>query len=236
MSQWNYSRLAIGIMDGLWRQWKCSENNNITIFARFLLKFLIVLKCFEFILTFSEFNDLTGPRSFSKSCRWVKWQNSRVKDWFQRDLESFKFCFSQFFWSRCHISRFYLLLVAKNSLSKHVRNLMIILNCIIYGLQVNSLKSFSNGYFFVFFCLILLGCQLLRFCLFGWDCSIDLLVRYIRSVFHSILWIVFQDSSCYVFLFRRHDFCYDHMTSQPLFVHSLMQFQLNCMCDVIFRS
>ena len=38
------------------------------------------------------------------------------------------------------------------------------------------------------------------------------------------------------FLFRRHDFCYDHMTSQPLFVHSFMQFQLNFMCDVIFRS
>ena len=38
------------------------------------------------------------------------------------------------------------------------------------------------------------------------------------------------------FLFRRHDFCYEHMTSQPLFVHSFMQFQLNCMCDVIFRS
>ena len=36
------------------------------------------------------------------------------------------------------------------------------------------------------------------------------------------------------FLFRRHDFCYDHMT--PLFVHSFMQFQLNCMCDVIFRT
>ena len=38
------------------------------------------------------------------------------------------------------------------------------------------------------------------------------------------------------FLFRRHDFCYDHMTSKPLFVHSFMQFQLNCMCGVIFRS
>ena len=32
--------------------------------------------------------------------------------------------------------------------------------------------------------------------------------------------------------FFRHDFCYDHMTSQPLFVHWFMQFQLNCMCDV----
>ena len=38
------------------------------------------------------------------------------------------------------------------------------------------------------------------------------------------------------FLFRRKDFFYDHMTSQPLFVHSFMQFQLNCVRDVIFRS
>ena len=52
----------------------------------------------------------------------------------------------------------------------------------------------------------------------------------------KILWIVRQDLSCYVFLLRRHDFCYDHMTSQPLFVHSFMQFQLSCMRDVIFRS
>ena len=41
----------------------------------------------------------------------------------------------------------------------------------------------------------------LRFCLVGWDCSIGLLVRFIRSVFHSITWIVFQDLSCYVFYF-----------------------------------
>ena len=52
----------------------------------------------------------------------------------------------------------------------------------------------------------------------------------------KILWIVRQDLSCYVFLFRRHDFCYNHMTSQPVFVHSFMQFQQNCMCDVIFCS
>ena len=50
-------------------------------------------------------------------------------------------------------------------------------------------------------CLVLLVSQLLRFCLVGWDCSIDLLVRFIRSVFHSITWIVFQDLSCYVFYF-----------------------------------
>ena len=50
-------------------------------------------------------------------------------------------------------------------------------------------------------CLILLVSQLLRFCLVDWDCSIDLLVRFIRSVFHSITWIVVQDLSCYVFCF-----------------------------------
>ena len=38
-----------------------------------------------------------------------------------------------------------------------------------------------------------------------------------------------------MFFFRRRDFCYDHMTSQPLFVHSFMQFQLKCVRDVIFR-
>ena len=31
-------------------------------------------------------------------------------------------------------------------------------------------------------CLILLVSQLLRFCLVGWDCSIDLLVRFIRCL------------------------------------------------------
>ena len=60
-------------------------------------------------------------------------------------------------------------------------------------------------------------------------------VEYVWT-FLLILWIVFQDLSCYVLLIRRHDFCYDHMTSQSVFVHSFMQFQLNCMCDVIFRS
>ena len=41
-------------------------------------------------------------------------------------------------------------------------------------------------------------------------------------------------------LFRRRNFCYNHMTSQPLqnllFVHSFMQFQLKCVCIVISRS
>ena len=60
---------------------------------------------------------------------------------------------------------------------------------------------------FLLVCLILLVSQLLRFCPVGWDCSIDLLVSLIRSVFHSLTWIVFQDLSCYVFLFRRRNFC-----------------------------
>ena len=46
------------------------------------------------------------------------------------------------------------------------------------------------------------------FSTFAWDCSIDLLVRFIRSVFHSITWIVFQDLSCYVFLLRRIKKCF----------------------------
>ena len=45
---------------------------------------------------------------------------------------------------------------------------------------------------FVLFSLILLVSQLSRFRLFGWDCSIHLLVRYIRPVIHSIPWIVFN--------------------------------------------
>ena len=66
-----------------------------------------------------------------------------------------------------------------------------------------KLQGFKQWSFFRVVCLVLLVSQLLRFCLVGWDCSIDLLVRFIRSVFHSITWIVFQDLSCYVFLIRR---------------------------------
>ena len=56
---------------------------------------------------------------------------------------------------------------------------------------------------------------------------------FILQIYEAIAAIFWQSAS-YVFLFRRHYFCYDHMTSQPLFVHSFMQFQLNCMFDVIF--
>ena len=55
-------------------------------------------------------------------------------------------------------------------------------------------------------------------------------------LFSQWKFIVRQDLSCYVFLFCRHDFCDDHVTSQPPLVHSFMQFLLNCVRDVIFRS
>ena len=71
------------------------------------------------------------------------------------------------------------------NISKLARELMIVLNCVIYGLQVKSFKSFSNDFCLV--CLIVLGSHHLRFCLFGWHCSIDLLVRYIRSVLFNSL-------------------------------------------------
>ena len=49
---------------------------------------------------------------------------------------------------------------------------------------------------FFLFSFILLVSQLSRFRNFGWDCSFDLLVRYIGPVFYSIPWVVFQDPSC----------------------------------------
>ena len=52
-------------------------------------------------------------------------------------------------------------------------------------------------------------------------------------IYESIAAIFWQSA---VFLFCRHDFSYDQMTSQPVFLRWLMQFQLNCMCEVIFRS
>ena len=51
------------------------------------------------------------------------------------------------FWSISHISRVYLPLVDNKSLSSLVRELMSILNCIIFGLQGKSFKSFSNEFF-----------------------------------------------------------------------------------------
>ena len=102
------------------------------------------------------------------------------------------------FWSICQFCRDNLPVVSNYSLPNLLRELITILFCVIDGLQVKSFKSFRNNCFCLF-SLILLVSQLSRFCLFGLDCSIDLLVRNLRSVFHSIPWIVFQDLSCYFF-------------------------------------
>ena len=53
--------------------------------------------------------------------------------------------------------------------------------------------------FFWLVCLMLLVSQLLRFYLGGWDCSSDLLVRFIRSAFLLTTWIVFKDLFCNIF-------------------------------------
>ena len=71
------------------------------------------------------------------------------------------------------------------------------------ALKLKASKILAMIVFFWLVCLILLVYQLLRFCLVGWDCSIDLQVRFIGSVLHSITLIVFQDLSGYVFLIRR---------------------------------
>ena len=76
----------------------------------------------------------------------------------------------------------------------------------------------------------------------GRHCSIDLVVRgrvrlnFSFNSLNCISGLVLLCSIVVMIFVRRHDFCYDHMTSQPLFVHSFMQFELNCMCDVIFPS
>ena len=47
MSQWNYLKLEIGVMDSLLRQWNGFEDFNIVNFIKILLKFAIVFKFFE---------------------------------------------------------------------------------------------------------------------------------------------------------------------------------------------
>ena len=95
--------------------------------------------------------------------------------------------------------------------------------------------------FFWLVCLILLVSQLLRFCLVGWDFSIDLLVRFIRSVFHSITWIVFQDLSCYVFftssnkkMFRFTSFCRFFNILHEIFLIAALIFSAGYYCARIF--
>ena len=79
-----------------------------------------------------------------------------------------------------------------------MRDLKSILIFILLRLQDKSFKIFSNVFLV---CLIILVSQIVRLCLFGWDCSIDLLIKYIRSVFYLFLWDIFQHLFCNVFYF-----------------------------------
>ena len=86
------------------------------------------------------------------------------------------------FWSVCHNSRAYIPLVDNKSLSCLMREWKSILNCIIFRLQGKIFKGFAM---IIFVCLrfsIILVSQLWD-CIFGWECTIDLLVRHINSQF-----------------------------------------------------
>ena len=71
LSQWNYWKLEIGILDSVLRQWNGFEDFNILNFSKILLKFAFVfslrLSLFK-ILSICPFLSLTiipGQRSFS---------------------------------------------------------------------------------------------------------------------------------------------------------------------------
>ena len=104
-----------------------------------------------------------------------------------------------------------------------------------------SFRSFSN----VCFCLVCLDC-------FSFSIFRDHFVCVLAGVVQLVCWShrvllsfsfnslnAFQDLSCYVFFISSSPFLlrpYDvTTTSNLLFVHSFMQFQLKCVRDVIFR-
>ena len=94
-----------------------------------------------------------------------------------------------------------------------------------------SFKSLAMSIFLfsLFYCFSFSFCWddfVFWLALFNWSAGY---VEYFY-VFHSVLWKVFQDFS-YVFLFRRQDFCYNHMTSQP--IQSCFLFICSCNYNLI---
>ena len=65
LSQWNYLKLEIGLLDSLWRQWNGLENFIILNCSKILLKFAIVFKCFEYFCPFLSLTIITGQQKFS---------------------------------------------------------------------------------------------------------------------------------------------------------------------------
>ena len=115
-----------------------------------------------------------------------------------QNLETFfKFC-TCLFWSLCQISR----LCTWTLNLFHVSILMSILNCIIFGLHGKRFQKFQKKLFFCLVCSIILVSQFLRLSywlgLLNWSAG---QLEYFW-VFCSILWILFQEWSCYAFLIR----------------------------------
>ena len=78
---------------------------------------------------------------------------------------------------------------------------------------------------FHFSLVVFLKCCILTL-IFGF---LNFLIKFFSKLWKfylvKILWIVRQDLSCFCLLYRRQDFCYNHMKSQPLFcsfVHAIL--------------
>ena len=65
MSQWNYFKLEIDILDSFLRQWNFFEEFNVLIFIEILLKYAIVFNIFDYFCLFLSLTIITGQRSFS---------------------------------------------------------------------------------------------------------------------------------------------------------------------------
>ena len=160
------------------------STNNETV-----LRFCLNLQFLNFFFNFSELNDLFMATKLFQVLQKVTSKNSTDQKMalvflFLQNWETFiKFCTCQNVWSNCHIFRDYLLLVDTKSLSRLKRVSMSVLNCIIIGRQGKSFKNFKN----YFLSLVSLFLFLIFWdCLFGWNCSFNLLVSFISSYFSFI--------------------------------------------------
>ena len=64
LSQWNFLKLAIGILASLLKHWNGFDGFKYLNFSKILLKFAIVFKIFEYFCPFLSL-IITGQRSFS---------------------------------------------------------------------------------------------------------------------------------------------------------------------------
>ena len=65
------------------KPWNRFEDINITNFSKIMLKFAIVLRIFEYFLSFPEFHDHYWSTKFFGSCWWDTWENFRDKNGFE---------------------------------------------------------------------------------------------------------------------------------------------------------